>query len=124
MDFDTKTFRIKDFGAQRKENSAICKTFADLKMYLDTGLNSQLVSLDGIESYDEFWDRIDTLFFSKHYPNIIPKHKTNQSRSTTSVESETTKNSTWFNVPDLRDRLLDSLIPEDFEASNTVKTQL
>lgn len=121
IDVDVKNYRIKDFGALRKENSSVTKSLTEQRAYLDTGLQSQLVSLDGIESYDEFWDRIDTLFFTKFSPNVIPKQPLPQ-KSTSSIKFGSTQGSSWFNTADLKDRLFDSLIPEDFEISDLVKS--
>ena len=49
------------------------KPVVDAKTYLDTSNSHHLVSLDSIETYDDFWERLDTLFFQTIPPRILPK---------------------------------------------------
>ncbi len=63
MELDLKAQRLKDFGAPKKEYTGQTKPTVDQRTFLDTGSLNNLVSLDTIETYDDFWERLDTLFF-------------------------------------------------------------
>jgi len=67
-----------------------------------------------IETQEDFWERLDTLFFAAIPPRILPKVPNTKTLKFTQPQCS---NSQCLTESQLRDRLLDCVIAEDSDGN-------